>query len=217
MSVENPFVGKVEVSYHACQRWEERASGSMEESLARAIPFGGQRGEDILLIDGNIVFACATDDGICTVKTVLTRDQAVVNMQDGLGWRICKNSEKPVPIKESLVLKENYAGGLVATTEPLANDYCRSVRGRKPQYSEVSALFDMWHDGLKEIASASGPLSHIAQRLLSLRKMLAKQVRHSETMRDDRDALAMAVKAVVTPEQLEEIYRLRDENRSCRC
>jgi hypothetical protein len=66
------------VSQHASERWSERFGGDINESLFVAVPYGGQRGSDTLLRSGDAVFV-VNKGGV--VKTVLTVDQACVNMQ----------------------------------------------------------------------------------------------------------------------------------------
>lgn len=66
------------ISYHARKRWAERFKGRMEDSLARAVPFGAQRGSDSLLRSDNAVFVVSRDG---VVKTVLSLNQAYANMQ----------------------------------------------------------------------------------------------------------------------------------------
>lgn len=70
------------VTRHAEQRWAERGSGHLGERLGAAVPYGGQFGNGLLLIDGDMVFA--TEKIPChrrCVLTCLTQAQAIVNMQ----------------------------------------------------------------------------------------------------------------------------------------
>jgi hypothetical protein len=72
------------ISDHAVSRFAERFPGmEIETTLAGAVPFGAQRGNSILLLNGDVAFCVR--DGIVT--TCMPKDMAVVNMQaQGLGW-----------------------------------------------------------------------------------------------------------------------------------
>lgn len=81
------------ITDHALQRFAERHADSDDlesdkarqvllSELERAIPFGGQLGdEELRLLPCGHVAAIAWRDGLGIVKTVLTKDQAVVNME----------------------------------------------------------------------------------------------------------------------------------------
>lgn len=70
------------VTPHAHARWAERGGGDLRDSLRRALPFGGQIGDDALLLEFNgLVFSVKFDDQGGTVTTVLTRQQATANLQ----------------------------------------------------------------------------------------------------------------------------------------
>lgn len=81
------------ITEHALDRFAERHAEAddleLDESrqvllaeLERAVPFGGQLGtEEFYLMPCEYVAAVAWRDGIGIVKTVLTKEQAIVNMQ----------------------------------------------------------------------------------------------------------------------------------------
>ncbi len=81
---------------HALDAWRERFGteenhaynlpaqyATLAIPLAKAIPFGGQRGDAMLLVSGDIVFAIGNmkPAGHRPVLTCLTKHQAIVNMQ----------------------------------------------------------------------------------------------------------------------------------------
>lgn len=81
------------ITDHALQRFAERHVDSDDlesdegrrlllSELERAIPFGGQLGgEELRLLPCGSVAAIAWRDGVGIVKTVLTKEQAIVNME----------------------------------------------------------------------------------------------------------------------------------------
>jgi hypothetical protein len=88
-AVQNDHVGVVIVTTHARERFAERADigESLEAILKRAMPFGGQAGDGILLADGDVVFATNKSWRGRVVTTVLTMDQAIANMEMVSGHR----------------------------------------------------------------------------------------------------------------------------------
>ncbi len=88
--VRNPHVnGGILITRHSQDRWVERnkSSGSLEDSLKRAMPYGAQRGNAVLLLDGEVAFVVKRKevDSDWILKTVLTKDQAIVNMEATFG------------------------------------------------------------------------------------------------------------------------------------
>lgn len=81
-------MAKVKVSWHAVERYLDRfdsglsdrqARGVIAKAFRQAVPFGGQRGRDLLMIHEDLVMVY---DAKCRViKTILTTDQAMANMQ----------------------------------------------------------------------------------------------------------------------------------------
>jgi hypothetical protein len=81
------------VTDHALDRFVERYEGTdarkpheyrqlLMRELARGVPFGGQRGnEQLLLLPCGLVAALVCEQGIRFVKTVLTRAYAIANME----------------------------------------------------------------------------------------------------------------------------------------
>jgi hypothetical protein len=81
------------ISEHALDRFAERhpEAGRLEagqvrqvflEELERGVPFGGQRGDDELsLLPCGVVAVIKRSDGVRVVKTVLTKELAIANMQ----------------------------------------------------------------------------------------------------------------------------------------
>jgi len=80
------------ITDHGLDRFVERAEFDNLESdqyrelllaeLERGVPFGGQMGNDALyLLPCGLVAAVVWDDGRAFVKTVLTREQAIANME----------------------------------------------------------------------------------------------------------------------------------------
>lgn len=69
------------ITPHARDRWEERCGlEGLQESLAVAVPFGAQYSGSAYLLDPARQMVFVVADGR-TVTTILTREQAVANMQ----------------------------------------------------------------------------------------------------------------------------------------
>lgn len=122
LKVRNTHFDKIlRVSLHAIDRWMQRSSGDIRESLARAIPFGGQYKSAMMLIDGDIVFVLQQQKW--TVTTVLTKDQAIANIEMTTGHRVNhlsqqQQQEKPEKPEKPEIPLRAYAGGLVAEAPP---------------------------------------------------------------------------------------------------
>lgn len=80
------------ITRHGLERWIERAELDHLElhrardlllaELSRGVLFGGQFGnQQLLLLPCGLVAAIVRDDGNAFVKTVLTRDHAIANME----------------------------------------------------------------------------------------------------------------------------------------
>lgn len=152
MTIQNQHVGKMLVGPHAQERWRERsAKESLKDSLERAIPFGGQYGDNLLLIDGEIVFACEKYGRAFFVKTVLTKDQAVANMEFSQGCHRVYNTEvNPKELKKLKTQKlggdgREFQGGLVTLAIPpqdaLFERHKHSKTPVKDTLKEVCSLF----------------------------------------------------------------------------
>lgn len=77
---------KYVITEHAAQRWAERGDGSdLMQELSNGARVGVQRGSDyFLMLPGESVAVIAK--GNC-VKTILTKDQAIANMQLSVAGR----------------------------------------------------------------------------------------------------------------------------------
>lgn len=82
-TIHHDEIGELHVTQHALSRFSERMDGNFHARLKAAVPFGAQRGDDLLLRDDDAVFTVAREQetGRRVVTTVLTLDQAVANMQ----------------------------------------------------------------------------------------------------------------------------------------
>jgi hypothetical protein len=96
------MVTRFVVTDHALDRLVERYEGTdaleldeyrqlLLHQLTRGVPFGGQMGnEQLLLLPCGLVAALVCERGIGFVKTVLTREHAMANMESRgaiLRWR----------------------------------------------------------------------------------------------------------------------------------
>lgn len=82
--LRNDMLGKsFHVTNHAIDRWNERGtSDDMSAVFRRALPFGVQKGPCLMLMDGEVVFVTScSENGGRAITTVLTREQAMANMQ----------------------------------------------------------------------------------------------------------------------------------------
>ncbi len=93
------------ITRHAWDRWLERFDEfDLNEELAKAIPWGGQRhGDESLLAPCGAVFIVSGGN----VRTVLTRTQALANMQQFVRGALfdelaasCRMPEEPIMIEE---------------------------------------------------------------------------------------------------------------------
>lgn len=94
------------ITRHAWDRWLERFDEfDLNEELAQAIPWGGQRhGDESLLAPCGAVFIVSGNN----VRTVLTRTQALANMQQFVRGAIsdevaasCRIPAEPIIIEET--------------------------------------------------------------------------------------------------------------------
>jgi hypothetical protein len=102
------------ITDHALDRFAERhlelagltAGESRQALLAeleRGVPFGGQFGDDeLLLLPSGLVAVIRWAEGVGIVKTVLTRNQAIANMQShGVLPTAVRRRPRPVPISHN--------------------------------------------------------------------------------------------------------------------
>lgn len=84
MLVKNDFLNeKLLVTTHAQIRWEERGMvGKIDQWLQPALPYGGQYGRRMMMLAfEDAVFVTVRDGKKRVVLTVLTKEQAITNMQ----------------------------------------------------------------------------------------------------------------------------------------
>lgn len=223
MAADNSHIGKMLVSPHAQERWRERSSGRLVESLQRAIPFGGQYGDNLLLIDGDIVFACEKYGRAHLVKTVLTKDQAVANMEFAAGGHQMYNKLE-VPKKKPMEVKPAYDGGVVALAIPkqevLFERHAPEQKKpkRNPSYDEqltiikVIKIVKMTDNQLAEAKESHGGkwhdfITHEQRR----RKNIKTQLDQLKSDVLTRKVMRMAILEMVEPELAEKIFKRAKE------
>lgn len=97
------------VRKHARDRWNERGEGDLLASLKIAVPFGMQKGEsNILLAAGDMVFPVEYRGAMRVVVTCLTKEQALINIQN-LGVRIAVPLRPEAPPDPEVVAQRQSA------------------------------------------------------------------------------------------------------------
>jgi hypothetical protein len=223
MTVENSHIGKMLVSPHAQERWRERSSGRLTESLQRAVPFGGQYGDNLLLIDGDIVFACEKYGRAYLVKTVLTRDQALANMEFAAGGHQMYNKLE-VPKKKPMEVKPTYNGGVVALAIPkqevLFERHAPEQKKtkRNPSYDEqltiikVLKITKMTDNQLADAKdSHSGKWHDFIDHEQRRRKNIKTRIDQLKSDVMTRKVLRMAILEMVEPDIAEKIFKRAKE------
>lgn len=215
-TVENNHIGPVFVTPHALERYAERGSQEpLEDVLKRAMPFGGQFAENLLLADGEIVFTVKQTEKGLMATTVLTMDQAIVNMENWLGPRVRSGLPKKATSKAES--KPAYAGGLVQESDPNAPiDLRPRMHGKNPKVrnpnvdevlQRVLAILDSSDEDLaREMKCASGQWSQLVQRESGRRTRNKKQ--HAHRLTQDRNSKLMveAMHRLFTAEQVQKVW-----------
>jgi hypothetical protein len=106
--VSEPMPSRFVITDHALSRFGERTAlpdeglrQSLQAELERGVPFGGQLGEDELyLLPSGDVAAVVWERGDGIVKTILTREHAIANMQSR-GATLRSSPELHVVIRET--------------------------------------------------------------------------------------------------------------------
>lgn len=212
LSVINPHIGQLLVTTHASDRWEERGvqDDSLADVLKRAVPFGGQRGKSILLLDGEVVFA--TKEGI--VKTVLTKAQAIANMQQQLGQLAHlvhdPTTKEPKPTRTD---KPAYLGGLVSAADPNAPQPPVRPVAKRPMFcdktlAKVFAIYALSEGELAgELQPATGMLRNLIHHELGRRRRKQKQFAHQERQARRIKILMESLREFCTHEQLQLVFQ----------
>lgn len=221
MNVDNDHVGVLILTTHAVERWAER--GACDETLVdvlkRAMPFGGQFGDSMLLADGEIVFATKTNGfGDRVVVTVLTKDQAIANMQESLGFKAYLLAEtEPANAVKS---KPAYVGGLIQEATPgiVVDERSRTKAMPKLKLSkrkkladplaELESLYQLPDDELMAVLpSLGGTIRQLVQREVGHRSRLKKYIAHAQRMDQDKNDIVNAMREVLSPAQVEAVFQ----------
>jgi hypothetical protein len=194
MFVENNMVGILRVSWHAVHRWKDRGQGELIDSIARAVPYGGQRNGSMLLRDGVNVFAVSSDK---VVTTVLTSEMAIANMQMSLGVRMDTCSSVVIPPPQ--------------TPKTIVSTKKKNPNKIKKETSEgvfADSLFDKTDSELVEMLTTVGGMQKQAiNRMLSLRANIKKQMRHAELMDLERKAVVHVVASRLNDSELKAFFQ----------
>jgi hypothetical protein len=147
------------ISEHALHRFAERhpevddlepgqSRQVFLEELERGVPFGGQVGDDELrLLPCGLVAAVTWTDGVGVVKTVLTKELAIANMQSqGVvperfrPRRPLRRAADPAPPVEPEPDPVEADPLLEATMRQLAEDHLREGIGKKERNAQLREL-----------------------------------------------------------------------------
>lgn len=199
--------GMLYVCEHARERWVERA-GEMDlgRTLREAMPFGVQKGGDSVLLAANeMVFVVERRGSRRTVVTCMTKEQALVNMQNiGVRVKIPLRPGEAQPLHPEIVQARQSAqatadrmmeqtGSLSAKTdEELAAFEATTLRIR----DEI---------GNAKISRRLNLFLQNVQRELGARRTVAKYKRHASLMDANRQALRKAIHEIV-PHQQQAIF-----------
>lgn len=221
--ITNEFIGPVILTLHAIERWQER--GFITEDLDRilkvAMPYGVQYGSDLLLSGDGVVFAtCLDPEGARIVKTVLTRDMAMANMDQmhHVSARAKVRKQKEKRGTPSTLTK--HIGGLVREADPEqhAKACAQHVAVRKQKLEDkkrdewLSFLWTIYGMSDEELASmrdehqGSAKLKNFIEREQGQRKKIAKQTAHAKRMEQQVDILKGVLKALVPAEELQSVW-----------
>jgi hypothetical protein len=160
--------GKLTISQHARQRWAERFSGrNLESELARAVPFGAQRGNSTVLLHEDAAFVVQGGN----VVTCLTKEMAITNMQiSGVRFnafiesecevKLPVNSNRPDPITVGQMVQQ------IASCDKRAVTIIAQV------------LCDASEDDLKHLAATTG-LRTVCQMIEGLKRKHRKAYEHA--------------------------------------
>ena len=182
MHVRNEATGhSLRVDDHAMERWGELHGHSTDDiavSLGRAIPFGGQVGQDeMLLLDGDVAFAVKLGRAM-VVRTVLTKSMAVANMQNFIGSarkvahinvvKTPPGSEPKMPQQQeaALICRLNEQSQAVKRIKMLSDEALEQER--------LDAMFQQQHCSGKKLAKAYGRLRNTLELEKSHRGLTKK-------------------------------------------
>lgn len=115
------------ITPHAAQRWIERGDGDLMQELASGSRVGVQRGTDyLLLLPCEAVAVVAKGD---RVKTILTKEQAIANMQMRIGWHA-----------HGTTTSEKVANGLAVSLGDLAARHVVDGTGKAKRNEELRSM-----------------------------------------------------------------------------
>lgn len=181
----NHFDRILNVTLHAMDRWMQRSKGDIREAIARAIPFGGQCGSATMLIDDEIVFVLERKKW--TITTVLTKDQAIANIDMMSGGRRDPKPERPER-QQFVPPKYGYAGGLVKEAPPVQVAAPPKHRTKKAEEADLmirfTRMFRMSDEELAtEIRETKNSLwRRVCEREQGLRRQIEKYKRDIQQM-----------------------------------
>lgn len=239
----NEHVGRVVFSPHSLEKWDERFGFNcrIDDVFAKAIPFGGQLGnKEVLLKYDDVVFVVKTfEEGTRVVKTVLTNDMAMVNMQvhcpqhsNGIRNELVKKPKSPCDKRARDRAQNNsvFAGGLVADADP---ELMKRVREWKPiadptkknpkssteskkaieSFVRVLRFCSMTNEQL-EIESENSSdtaLKGVIKQLINKNNKLKKQTAHAQREEKLRSIYKEVVKFFLPEESMPAFYRMVEE------
>jgi len=135
--------GKKRMTRHAWDRWLERFDEfDVDQELAAAIPWGGQlHGDESWLAPCGAVFIVSG----CNVRTVLTKTQALANMQQFVRGALLDELPAREPRTEDVVLNESEEEFSAIELQQLAAEHASrrlSWKGKQAKAEMRAAGFD---------------------------------------------------------------------------
>ncbi len=237
MLVRNEATGQnCALTNHARERFAQIDGHSTDDivtSLARAVPFGAQRGRGYMLLDGDVTFIgrMEEDRDRLVITTVLTRAMAVCNIQaNGIDARRPaaaeamlaanlpkQNPASPLPVPGGSGMVYNRATQSAAAERSKINEQAQGIH--KLDDAALVAIFvdtqGMLQSGtvMGKRRTAYGKLLQVIELERSKRKAAGKFERMAEDERRNNIVIKTAMKELLTQEQRMAIFTRATELR----
>jgi hypothetical protein len=200
----------IAVTKHARERWDERFPGrDLDSELNASLPFGAQKGDSTVLLNGDAAFVVAKG----ALVTCLTKDMAIANMQTaGVVFRaIAEFERKVLPKISRKTTEQETASGMVR----------KIAACDKRTVSIVSqTLCDASEDDLNHLAKSTA-LSLVCQMIVSLRRKAQKAQNHARLTESRLSAFRKAIIKAVDFKAFKEITaeanRIADAKKEGKC
>jgi hypothetical protein len=213
------------LSDHARERFSERIGShhSPEESLARAFPWGGQKGAQIMLLDPDLDAVFCVDRNGNVVKTVLTKIFAMSNIEEMGGYPLARSGlafsegvgigqvaspakvhkpTKPKKVKPSKPKKVKPSKPKKVKPSKTASSELAFSSGKGDLVSQLVVATDA---DLEAVANKPGRFRALAMFLLGQRKRLLRLQAAVDHNSNDKRALVEAMREIC-PDLVESIF-----------